>query len=136
MDRMNRGPGQWVVDVTRNYREAGGLAEADAFFVGLQPVVETVVGESLATPPLRDPNMALQVLAQEDLVDARVGLTPLNELTSLMGVRAVRVDNPAVAKDCARTSRSSAAPSSTPRGSSVLLSNPSLSRLSFPRSPQ
>jgi hypothetical protein len=99
MDRMNRGPGQWVVDVTRNYREAGGLAEADAFFVGLQPVVETVVGESLATPPLRDPNMALQVLAQEDLVDARVGLTPLNELTSLMGVRAVRVDNPAVAKD-------------------------------------
>jgi DNA (cytosine-5)-methyltransferase 1 len=97
MDRADLGVVEATVDAARAYRVSGG-SDLDAFFLKVQSAIPSILTEGSTMPPLSDPNRYVP-MPQEDLIAPRQGMTHMDEVRSWVGVRSVRVDNPAVALD-------------------------------------
>jgi len=97
MDRADLGVVEFAVNQAREYRQEGG-SDLDAFFLKVQSAIPSILTEDSTMPPLSDPNRYV-IPPQEDLIAPRQGMTHMDEVRSWVGVRSVRVDNPAVALD-------------------------------------
>jgi hypothetical protein len=98
MDRADLGIVEAGVDAARSYRVAGGSETLDAFFLKTRSAIPSILTEGSTAPALEDLNSYVP-MPQEDLIAPRQGMTHMDEVRSWVGVRSVRIDNPAVALD-------------------------------------
>jgi hypothetical protein len=97
-DRAEIGAVEAMVEASRAYREAGGIEEFDTFFINTGNALEYVMGQPIVPRP-DDPDMIFFPAESQETMTPRTGLTVFDERLSALGVRAARIENPAVAKD-------------------------------------